>query len=123
MISSELPGILFTEHIRSFLNFGESIPAGVPNPQDYVQRDAMPSLHIITAFLITYLARKFRSNSFYFYLPYLVLMTIATVYLRYHYVVDIAGGIVVSVFTIWVGKFVYNGNLVSEGDCGRISSA
>lgn len=106
-ITTELPGVFITEYIRVFLNFGESIPKGVPNPQDYVQRDAMPSLHIITAFLITYLSKKFGSKSFYFYLPYFFLMMTATVYLRYHYVVDIAGGLIVSVFTIWTGLIVY----------------
>jgi membrane-associated phospholipid phosphatase len=106
-ISTELPGVFLTEYFRAFLNFGESIPSGVTNPQDYVQRDAMPSLHIITAFLIMYLSKKFGSKSFYFYLPYFLLMIIATVYLRYHYVVDIAGGLVVSVFTIWIGLIVY----------------
>ena len=103
-ISTELPGIFFTDYLRAFLNFGESIPRGVHNPQDYVQRDVMPSLHIITAFLIMYLSGKFRLKSFYLYVPYLILMAIATIYLRYHYVVDIIGGIIVALFTIWIGK-------------------
>lgn len=110
-ISTELPGLFLTEYIRTFLNMGESIPKGVTNPQDYVQRDAMPSLHIITAFLIMYLSRKFGSKSFYFYLPYFFLMIAATIYLRYHYVVDIAGGIAVSVFTIWLGLIVYRNKI------------
>jgi len=110
-ISVDLPGVFITEYIRAFLNFGESIPSGVSNPQDYVQRDAMPSLHIITAFLIMYLSKKFGSKSFYFYLPYFFLMTLATVYLRYHYVVDIVGGIAVSVFTIWLGLIIYKNRI------------
>jgi membrane-associated phospholipid phosphatase len=110
-ISVELPGVFITEYIRTFLNFGESIPAGVSNPQDFVQRDAMPSLHIITAFLIMYLSKKFGSNSFYFYFPYFFLMMAATVYLRYHYVVDIAGGLAVAVFTIWLGLIVYRNKI------------
>jgi len=121
-ISNELPGVVFTEYIREFLNFGEAIPSGVLNPQDYVQRDAMPSLHIITAFLIMYLSRKFRSKSFYFYLPYFFLMTVSTIYLRYHYAVDIAGGIIVSVFTILIGKIVYKGKSIFESEPDRISA-
>lgn len=99
-ISKDLPGIFLTEPLRYFLNFGESIPAGVKNPQDYVQRDAMPSLHFLAAFLILYLSRKFKSRSFYFYLPYLVLLVISTIYLRYHYVVDIFGGILLGILII-----------------------
>ena len=86
---------------------GESIPPGVPNPQDFVQRDAMPSLHTITAFLIMYLSWKFKSKSFYFYLPYFLCMVAATIYLRYHYVVDIAGGLIMCVITIITGMIVY----------------
>jgi membrane-associated phospholipid phosphatase len=106
-INSELPGIYFTEFIRSVINFGESIPPGVSNPQDYVQRDAMPSLHTITAFLIMYLSWKFKSRSFWFYMPYFLCMVSATIYLRYHYVVDILGGLIICAFTIIVGMIVY----------------
>jgi membrane-associated phospholipid phosphatase len=105
-ISRDLPGIFLTEPIRSFLNAGESIPAGITNPQDYVQRDAMPSLHISIAFLIAYLSWKFRSKSFYFYLPYSVLMVIATIYLRYHYVVDIFAGMIIALASIILSKIV-----------------
>jgi membrane-associated phospholipid phosphatase len=106
-ITNELPGVFLTEPIRSFLNFGESIPPNVANPDFYVQRDAMPSLHTITAFLIMWLSWKFRSKSFYFYLPYFICMVIATVYLRYHYVVDIFGGLLVCGFTVTIGRLVY----------------
>ena len=106
-ITNELPGIFLTDYIRAFLNMGESIPSNVTNPEFYVQRDAMPSLHTITSFLIMWLSRKFRSKSFYFYLPYFICMVIATVYLRYHYVVDIFGGLIVCGFTITIGKLVY----------------
>ncbi|NOS85537.1 MAG: phosphatase PAP2 family protein [Ignavibacteria bacterium] len=114
-INTELPGVFLTEYIRTFLNFGESIPPGVKNPQDFVQRDAMPSLHTITAFLIMYLSWKFKSKSFYFYLPYFICMVAATVYLRYHYVVDIAGGLIMCVITIIIGMLVYkNKNIITS---------
>jgi membrane-associated phospholipid phosphatase len=107
-INIELPGLILTDYIRAFINMGESIPPGVPNPQDYVQRDAMPSLHTISAFLIMYLSWKFHMKSFrYFYLPYFICMVVATVYLRYHYVVDIIGGLVVCAITIAIGKALY----------------
>lgn len=110
-VSQELPGLLLTEPIRAFLNFGESIPPGITNPQDHVQRDAMPSLHIITAFLITYISWKVRSRSFWFYLPYFFCMAAATIYLRYHYFVDILGGLVVCAITIMLGNLVYKNKL------------
>jgi membrane-associated phospholipid phosphatase len=106
-ISEELPGLFLTEPIRDFINFGESIPDDVPDPEFYVQRDAMPSLHVISAFLILYLAERFKMKSFYFYLPYFIFMLIATVYLRYHYVVDLIGGMLVCGFTILITNKIY----------------
>ena len=113
-ITSEMPGLLFTDYIRAFLNFGESIPPGVPNPQDYVQRDAMPSLHTITAFLIMYISRKVKLKSFWFYMPYFFFMAAATIYLRYHYFVDILGGLVVCVITILLGNIIYKNISIPE---------
>lgn len=108
-IDRELPGILFTDWIRAILNIGESIPANVPNPQDYVQRDAMPSAHAEIAILLAYLSRKIRSKSFYFYLPYCILMIISTIYLRYHYVIDIIAGLLLAVITVVFCNSIYSG--------------
>jgi membrane-associated phospholipid phosphatase len=106
-IQAELPGLFLTEPIRAFLNFGESIPAGVTNPQDYVQRDAMPSLHAEVAILLAYLAKKLNMKSFYFYLPYCILMLVATIYLRYHYVIDLLAGALLAFIPILIGKLMY----------------
>lgn len=106
-INSELPGIFLTKWIRAFLDFGESIPAGAVNISDFAQRDAMPSAHTSLAIIIVYLSHKIKSKSFYFYLPYLICMIISTIYLRYHYVIDIAAGVVVALITIVIEKIVY----------------
>jgi membrane-associated phospholipid phosphatase len=113
-INTELPGLWLTDLMRSFLNFGESIPAGVANPQDYVQRDAMPSLHAEIAILLAYLSKKLKLRSFYFYFPYSLLMIISTIYLRYHYVVDIAAGALAALVTVWIAKVVYGKRLKTE---------
>ena len=110
-INSELPGLFFTDWIRHFLNFAESIPANVLNPQDYVQRDAMPSAHAEIAILLAYLSKKIRSRSFYFYLPYCILMILSTVYLRYHYVIDIIAGGLMALITIWFASLISKGGL------------
>ena len=107
LTDTELPGIFLAEKIRSFINFVESIPDNVPNPQDYAQRDAFPSGHTIIILLITYLSRKIKSNSFYFYLPYSILMLFSTLYLRYHYFIDLAAGIPVVLITIFIANKLY----------------
>lgn len=106
-IETELPGIFLTNTLRDILNFGESIPNGVPNPQDYVQRDAMPSAHAEIAILLAYLSHKLKLKSFRFFLPYCILMLVSTVYLRYHYVIDLIAGGVLAIATIGIGKIVY----------------
>ncbi len=106
-LNTEIPGILLANTIREIINFGESIPLGVSNPENFAQRDAFPSGHTIIIILITYLSRKIKSNSFYFYLPYSILLIFSTVYLRYHYVIDLIGGIPIVLFTIHVANKIY----------------
>jgi membrane-associated phospholipid phosphatase len=117
-ISTELPGILFTDFIRAILDFGESIPTNVASPGDFAQRDAMPSAHASMALTIAYLSWKIKSRSFYFYLPYCVLMIISTIYLRYHYVVDIIAGILLAVITIMIGEYLLKHS--TPGTYGKI---
>ncbi len=110
-LNLELPGIFFADIIRGIIDFGESIPKNVSNPEAYAQRDAFPSGHTIIIILITYLSHKIRSGSFYFYLPYSVLMIFSTVYLRYHYVIDLIGGIPFVLVTIFIANKLYEGKI------------
>lgn len=104
---AELPGVFFAQTIRDLINFGESIPKGDPSAMLVAQRDAFPSGHTIVILLITYLSAKFRSRSFYFYLPYSVLMIFSTVYLRYHYVVDLIAALPFVIVTLIVSNYFY----------------
>ena len=45
---------------------------------------------------------------FWIFLPVVFALVISTVYLRYHYVVDVIGGILLSVLTIYIGDKFYN---------------
>lgn len=110
-IDSELPGIFAAKFIRDVINFGESIPAGVTDPQNYAQRDAFPSGHTLIVILITYLSHKIKSNSFYFYLPYCFILIFSTVYLRYHYVIDLIASVPIAMFTIWTANKLYKGKI------------
>jgi len=110
-INSEMPGIFLAEKIRDFINFGESIPKNIPNPQDFAQRDAFPSGHTIIILLITYLSHKIKSNSFYFYLPFAAVMILSTVYLRYHYVIDLIGAVPIVLIIIFIANKLYGGKI------------
>lgn len=110
-LSIELPGLFFADKIRDLIDIGESIPQNVSNPEAYAQRDAFPSGHTIIIILIAYLSHKIKSNSFYFYLPFTILLIFSTVYLRYHYVIDIISGIPFVLLTIFVANKLYKGKI------------
>lgn len=112
----ELPGLWLTEFLREVVNSGESIPYGTPNPAAVVQRDAFPSGHTQMTLLVMYLSIKFKSRSRYFFIPNGTLLIIATVYLRYHYVIDLIAGAVFMMFTLWLGKYIYNWWMDFRGD-------
>jgi membrane-associated phospholipid phosphatase len=107
-LNNELPGLFLTNFLREIINLGESIPSGTPNPADIVQRDVFPSGHTEMTLIVMYLSYKFKAKSRYFLIPIGTLLIIATVYMRYHYVIDLIGGALFMAFTMWSGKYIYN---------------
>lgn len=106
--NSELPGLFLTNYLREIVNAGESIPAGTLNPAAVVQRDVFPSGHTQMTLIVMYLSIKLKTKSRFFFIPNGVLLIFSTVYLRYHYVVDVFGGILFMILTMWSGKYIYN---------------
>jgi membrane-associated phospholipid phosphatase len=106
-INKELPGLYFTGPLREFLNSGESIPNDIPNPIAMAQRDAFPSGHTQMTLIIIYFAHKYQIKSRYVLYVVGTLLIISTVYLRYHYVVDLIGGALFMVFTVWTAPKLF----------------
>lgn len=106
-IDLELPGLLLTNALREFVNIGESIPSGTPNPELAVQRDVFPSGHTQITLVVMILSYKLNARTKYFLIPAGTLLIIATVYLRYHYVIDLIAGFVFMLLTFWSGKYLY----------------
>jgi membrane-associated phospholipid phosphatase len=103
-MSTELPGLFLTETLRDIINAGESIPKNALNPVEVVQRDVFPSGHTQLTLVTAYLAFQYKLRSRFFIGIMASLLIIGTVYLRYHYVVDLMGGVVFFGLTIWSGK-------------------
>jgi len=99
----ELPGILLTDLLRAIINAGESIPRAHPNPIEVVQRDVFPSGHTQLTIIVMTLGLRYRLKARWFLLVFGSLLIVATVYLRYHYVVDLIAGALLAWFTIWSG--------------------
>jgi len=104
----EMPGILITNFLRDFTNAVESIPRGTPNPESVVQRDVFPSGHTMITLVVIYLAVKLKSRSRFFLVPVGILLVYATVYLRYHYVIDLIGGLVFMLFCVFTSPIIFN---------------
>ncbi len=64
------------------------------NDLENIQWDAFPSGHVTIALLVAYFSLKFYPRMFYGLAPVIFLLVISTIYLRYHYLVDVLAGIV-----------------------------
>ena len=107
-LSLELPGLWLTEYFRAFVNNGGGIPVGVTNPADFVNRDCMPSGHTMITLVNVYLIFKNKSK---FRIPIFIFsmsLIFATIYLRYHYVVDVLAGIAFAFIAIKLEPVVRN---------------
>ena len=93
-LNRDLPGVFLTPYLRWFVNFGGSVPMGVPNGAAIAgtQRDVFPSGHTMMTLVLIYLSMRFRIRLRWFIAITGTLLIIATVYERYHYVVDLIGG-------------------------------
>jgi hypothetical protein len=103
-INEELPGLFFTSWMRDFINAGESISFSMANAAELVQRDVFPSGHTQLTLIVVYLSYKYKLQTRWIITVITVLLIVGTIYLRYHYVIDLFGGAVFFLFTIWSGK-------------------
>jgi membrane-associated phospholipid phosphatase len=108
-LDRELPGVFLTEYLRWFVNAGGSIPSGVPNDIaiSLSQRDVFPSGHTMMTIVLMYLSRKYKAASRWFMYITGTLLIIATVYQRYHYVVDLFAGALLAWFCIATSAKLY----------------
>ncbi len=100
-LNHDLPGLFLTNFLRDFVNTGESISKGMANAAAFAQRDVFPSGHTQLTLLSLYLAFHFRLRLRWVLLVFGSLLIISTVYLRYHYGIDVLAGVLFFLFTIW----------------------
>ncbi len=112
----DVGGFLLTEPIERVLNMLEGI-----------KRDAFPSGHTAIALTVLFVASRHAKALSKFFTPFVALLIVATVYCRYHYVVDVMAGVALAVVTIGVTriyfKFYYDPNVTlgSEPVAGHVS--
>jgi membrane-associated phospholipid phosphatase len=96
MQSTELHGFFFAEPMMNLLNRLEGI-----------KRDAFPSGHTGITLIVLYLAYQYDKKFFRIALPVVLALIFATVYCRYHYVVDVIAGFALTLITIILGEWYY----------------
>ncbi len=101
-LSQEMPGILLTDFFRGVVNAGAGLPPNIPNPAEIVHRDCMPSGHTMLTLMNIFLAFKYQSRLRWFFVVIGGSLIFATLYLRYHYVVDVLAGTICAVITHWL---------------------
>jgi membrane-associated phospholipid phosphatase len=113
MLDQELPGLWLTPYLRWFVNAGESVPMGVPNAvaQAAAQRDVFPSGHTMMMLVLITLSVRYRLKSRYFMIVNGTLLIVATVYQRYHYAVDLFGGLIFFLVCIFTAPVLYRQTL------------
>lgn len=96
----ELPGLWLTPWLREIVNQGGGVDMAGVDPVTIVNRDCMPSGHTMMTLVNILLAYRFRSGLRHFFLLIGGSLIIATVYMRYHYVVDVLVGAALAVICL-----------------------
>jgi membrane-associated phospholipid phosphatase len=91
-----LTGIWLFSTVREMLDRAEGIT-----------RDCFPSGHTELTLLVLYYARVFHRKVFWWLLPIGTGVIVSTVYLRYHYVVDVVAGALLAIVIILIARPLY----------------
>lgn len=107
-LNLELPGLWLSEYFREFINTGGGIIVPNIDPALQVNRDCMPSGHTWVTLVVMIFGFKFSSRLKWLLFVMGTSLIFSTVYLRYHYVVDILVGVVFALFSIWIEPKIRN---------------
>jgi hypothetical protein len=109
MLDVDLPGLFLTPYLRWFVNAGGSVPMGVPNDVAIAgtQRDVFPSGHTMMTLVLMYLSAKFNARVRWMMYVTGTLLVMATVYQRYHYVIDLFAGACFMILCVATSSWLY----------------
>jgi len=96
LYSVPLEGSFITDFVRDTLNAIE-----------HNKRDCMPSGHTQIALMVLYLAHRYEKILFYILLPIVCGLILSTVYLRYHYVIDLMVGMTLAILCMIFGPLLH----------------
>jgi len=77
------------------------------NALEHNKRDCMPSGHTQIVLMVLFLAYRYQKFLFYLFLPIISALILSTVYLRYHYVIDLFAGVSLAIGCVIVGPRLF----------------
>ncbi len=97
LYSVPLEGSFITDFVRDTLNALE-----------HNKRDCMPSGHTQISLMVLFLARRYHERRlFYLFFPIVCGLILSTVYLRYHYVIDLFVGAAFAIGSVLIAPALY----------------
>ena len=96
LYSIPLEGSFITDFVRDALNALE-----------HNKRDCMPSGHTQIVLMVLFLAYRYQKFLFYLFFPIISALILSTVYLRYHYVIDLLVGMALAIGCMIFGPRLY----------------
>lgn len=96
LYSVPLEGSFITDFVRDTLNALE-----------HNKRDCMPSGHTQIVLIVLYLAHRYEKFLFYLFLPIVCALILSTLYLRYHYVIDLLVGMTLAILCMIFGPLLH----------------
>ncbi|MCX5890303.1 MAG: phosphatase PAP2 family protein [Deltaproteobacteria bacterium] len=97
-------------HLQSVPLNGGFITDFVSHLIDFVEgnhRDCMPSGHVAIALIVLFLSYHYARRLFYLFCPIVGALILSTVYLRYHYVIDLFAGALLAAGCSLIGPRLY----------------
>ena len=99
LFETSLSGSFITDRLSFLMNYEIS---------EYTRRDCFPSLHNGVIFLILLFAFKHQKRYAFLFLPFAIALFISTLYLRYHYFVDMIAGFLLAIIVFYLGPILNN---------------
>ncbi len=103
--SVPLEGTWITDFVRNTLNALE-----------HNKRDCMPSGHTQIVLMVLYLAYRYEKLLSCLFFPIICGLILSTVYLRYHYVIDLFAGVAFAIASLIIAPQLYRGWNPKKGD-------
>lgn len=85
------------------------------NGLENIQWDAFPSAHVAITLLVAYFAFLHFKRIFYFLSPIILSLVLSTIYLRYHYLIDVLAGFVIVAVLIFIEKLLRRKTILKKG--------